>query len=184
MTHHFAFAYASAVSLLLGLLAGCGPPEPDADSAPRPMAGDQATAEHADPREVPLTDAEIDQLRQETSTWAAAIDHVESYRDAIRRESTGVEPAKAHRPLDLLDHLLEWLPQIAQANDIPKENWQTIGEKAQELRDLFNEVHANIDAGRKPDYAAVSDRIDAAVAALAAIPSAAPSLEQPTRPDN
>lgn len=179
-THHYAFAYASAVSLLVGLLVGCGSPQPDADGPPRPTAGDQASAEHADPHDVPLTEAEIDQLRQETSTWAAAIDHVESYRDTIRRETTGGEPAKAHRSLDLLDNLLQWLPQIAQANDIPKEHWQTIGENAQELRDLFNEVHANIDAGRAPDYAAVSQRIDTAVTALAAIqPSASrPGTQQ------
>ena len=69
--------------------------------------------------------------------------------------------------------MLQWLPEIAQSNHVPKEHWQTVGENAQELRDLFNEVHANIDAGKAPDYTAVGGAVDQAIAELAAIPAGA-----------
>ena len=82
-------------------------------------------------------------------------------------------PAHAHRALDKLDYVLGWLPEIAQNSNVPREQWQTVGEDSQKLRDLFNQVHANIDEGRDPDYASVAEEIDAAVERLAAIQAGA-----------
>ena len=73
---------------------------------------------------------------------------------------------------DELDFVLDWLPEIAQDIDIPKEEWEEINTTSRELRDSFNKVHANIDEGKEPDYAAVDDEIDAAIERLDAIDGA------------
>jgi hypothetical protein len=169
MTRCYQFGFVATL-FSVGLLVGCNSSssEPAGTSPPGGQASD-AAVEHADSHDVAPTAEEIDQLRQETSTWPSAIARIESYRDSIRTETTGGAPAKAHRPLDMLDNVLQWLPQIAQSSEVPKADWQTVGENAQQLRDLFNQVHANIDAGTAPDYASVADAIDKAVAELAAI---------------
>jgi hypothetical protein len=162
--HTLAMTFLSA--FCLATLAGCGDATESINKKPPPGG---TPSQHADPHDIPLTDEEIDKLRRDTALWPAAIEHVQSFRDTVRTETTKGEPAKAHRTLDLLERLLPWLPEIAQKNNIPKQHWQDIGESAQRLRDLFNKVHDNIDAGQAPDYAAVAEDIDRAVEKLAAI---------------
>jgi hypothetical protein len=41
-----------------------------------------------------------------------------------------------------------------------------VNTSAQQLRESFNKVHAQVDAGEEPDYQAVSGEIDAAIARL------------------
>jgi len=116
-----------------------------------------------------MTEAEIEQLKQETATYTAAIEHLKSFRETIQTETTGGAPAKAHRSLDKADLVLEWLPEIAQNSNVPKESWESIGSNAQKVRDAFNKVHANIDAGTTPDYASVQSDVDAGMEALTAV---------------
>lgn len=160
----------------LALLAGCGGGGSESTTGTADTttagAGDTSAGEtsaHVDPNDIPPTEAEIQALRDQLSTWDAAIAQIQEYRDTIRDETTAGTPAKAHRSLDMLDYVLQWLPEIAQSSNVPREQWETIGTNAQTLRDLFNQVHAHIDAGEDPDYGAVSDQIDEAVDALAAI---------------
>ena len=163
----------------LALLVGCGGDETDTGMPDTPTVGTDEAGnggtpdEHVDPHDVPPTDEEIQAQRDKVATYAAAIEQIQEYRDTIRDETTAGEPAKAHRSLDMLDYVLEWLPEIAQESNVPREQWETIGSNAQTLRDAFNQVHANIDAGEAPDYAAVADQIDAAVDALAAVETTA-----------
>lgn len=164
----------SVALLLYTASAGCGGAKTEQnDQGAQPQAA-HAELDHGDPHDVPLTEEEIAQLRAETETWAAAVQRIQSYRDTIRAEINGPTPALAHRPLDLLDHLLEWLPDIARANQVPRQDWQTIGTNAQTLRDLFEQLHANLDAGDDPDYASVAGPIDQAIAALAEVKAGAP----------
>ena len=152
----------------LGFVAGCGRSQPTANpTADNPS--NELPTEHADPHDIPLTDAEIDKLRGDTATWGAAVEHIQKYRDTIKTETTVGTPANAHRALDLLDHVIQWLPEIAQNSNVPKDDWQAIGENSQKLRDAFNSVHANIDDGKTPGYEAVAAEIDASVLALVAI---------------
>lgn len=151
--------------LCLGIVVGCKDKETEKKNGdPTQKKKD----EHADPHDIPLTDEEKEQLKKETSTWSAAIEHIKKYRDIIQKETTGGIPAKAHRSLDLLEEVLKWLPEVAKKN-VHKDHWQTIGENTQILRISFNEVHANIDAAKDPDYKSVADAIDKAVKALTAI---------------
>ena len=163
------FACLAAI-VSLALIAGCNnnTPEPAADETPSTTAT-STPAEHADPHDVPMTEEEIAQLKKETETWDASIERIQSLKETIEKETTEGEAAKAHRALDQLDVVLESLPEAAQKSNVPKEQWQTVGEAAQKLRDNFNKVHANIDAGQAPDYAAVAGEIDTAISQLTAI---------------
>ena len=62
------------------------------------------------------------------------------------------------------------LPSIAKDSGIPNEKWETINTAAQELRNAFNELHSAIDAKREPDYKAVAEPIDQAIAKLEQVP--------------
>lgn len=170
----------------LALFVGCGSGETDAPAVttdtsttptPEETDGEGMPEEHVDPHDVPPTDAEIQAVRDGVPTYDAAIAQIQAYRDTIRDETTAGTPAKAHRSLDMLDYVLQWLPGIAQENEVPREQWETIGENSQTLRDLFDQVHANIDDGEEPDYGAVADQIEAAVDALAAVEAVAAEPE-------
>lgn len=162
---------ASSFLLCFVSVSGCGPTQPgDSDAT-----GEQAVGESAalvDPHDTPLTEGEISQLRDETVMWAAALERIQEFAATIELETTSGTPAKAHRALDLVDYVLQWLPDIAQTSKVPKDHWQAIGENTQALRDAFNVLHANIDAGKEPGYEAVAADIKVALETLAAIKSA------------
>ncbi len=151
------------------LVLGCIQSQPGTSDTASSAPSDHTSEQLADPHDIPLTDAETNQLRHDTATWSAAIQHVQTYRDAIRMETTTGEPAKAQRPLDLLGLLLQWLPEIAQNNHVPKVEWQSIGENSKILRDLLDKLHMNIDDGKAPDFESIAAEIDGAIEALAAI---------------
>jgi hypothetical protein len=155
-----------ACALFGAVVAGCeakAPPPATGGGAAAPAAGSAAPAH--DPNDVPITADDVERPED----YADAIVRIKSYRDKIKTETTTGTPALAHRSLDELDYVLQWLPEIAQEGDIPKEKWEEINTTARALRDSFNKVHTNIDAGEAPDYAAVDEEIDAAVDQLDAI---------------
>lgn len=168
----------------LAMFVGCNGGGDDVTTTDTPPPAGEASDEsatpdeHADPHDIPPTEEEIQTLRDKVSTYDAAVQQIQDYRDTIREETTAGEPAKAHRSLDMLDYVLQWLPEIAQDSNVPREQWETIGENAQTLRDLFNEVHARIDAGEDPDYAAVGDQVEQAIDELAAIDTSAAAEEE------
>lgn len=149
----------------MGLLVGCDRTEPrGSEPEPHPRSG-----ETTDIHDHPLTEAEIDQLKQETADYETAIEHIQKYQQTVQAKTTAGNPAEAHRALDHLDIVLERLTEAARDSGVPKQKWQEVNETARELQDLFNQVHANIDAGKDPDYESVAEEIDRRIAALAAI---------------
>lgn len=152
----------------LGLVAGCGK-SPDKSTSDGKTEKSKTPGKHADPHDIPLTQEEKDQLKKDVATYQKALAHIKQYRDTIKKETTGGVPAKAHRSLDKLDLVLEWLPEIAQKSNIPKDQWATIGSNAQKLRELFNKVHQNIDDGNPPNYEAVDADIEKSIKALEAV---------------
>jgi hypothetical protein len=131
---------------------GCAKVEP-------PQAPEAAAV---DPHDVPITEADV----RLPATYAEALPRIKGYRDAIRREIEAGTPAHAHRSLDELDIVLDKLPATAKHSKIPPEQWETVNLTAQELRGLFNQLHAAIDAKQEPDYKAVADPIEQAIAKL------------------
>ena len=166
------FGWLFAASLCVFTIAGCG--QDAAQTAGGGTSSSGTPGGTADPHDVPLTEAEIKQIKEENAKFTDAVTNIQSFRDTIRDAVAAGTPAKAHRSLDKLDVVLQALPEIAQNSSVPKEQWQTVGESAQKLRDLFNQVHANIDAGKEPDYTSVSSDVDKAVDALKRI-AASPS---------
>lgn len=169
------FATLAAILGITGFM-GCGGDDTATDTTtttppvatPDGMATDGMpdNGEVVDPHDVPLTEEEIAQLKEDTAEYQAAVDHLKQYRDTIRDETSAGEPAKAHRALDNADWVLQWLPEVAQNSDVPRDQWQTVGENAQKIRDLFNQVHANIDEGKAAGYESVAADVDAAITEL------------------
>ena len=141
--------FRTSLSLLIVVSLGCGKTE-------SPKVAD------VDPVDVAITEAE----GKMPATYKEALPQIKSYRDAIRTAIESGTPSKAHRALDELDIVLDKLPSIAKGSEVPKEQWETVNTSAQELRNLFNQVHSAIDAKREPDFKAVADPIDEAIAKL------------------
>ena len=157
-----------AVFSLAGLafFAGCGSSNEDA-------APDSATVENEqpahDPHDVPLTEEQKDALRQGVTGYADAIAKIKSYRDRIRDAVAAGNPPDAHRPLDELDVILEYMPTVARDTNVARTDWERVNTSAQQLRERFDQVHAQIDAGEQPNYDAVSADVDAAISRLESI---------------
>ena len=157
--------------LCLAIAAGCNQPADTTDQPSRPSPAPAADGAAADHHDVPMTQDEKDALKAQITSYEVAVDRIKSYRDTIRDRIAEGKPAEAHRSLDELDLVLEWLPATAKDSNIPKEHWETITTSGQTLRDSFNEVHAQIDEGKEPDYEAVEETVDEAVSALEAVPT-------------
>ena len=158
---------AGCLLILLAAFVGCGPSTAPENTAPENTTANSSPA--VDLHDTPLTDDEIQQLHDNTSTWQTAVEHVQSFRDEIEKETTSGTPAKAHRALDLLDHVLKRLPEVAESSQIPKDAWQAISESGQSLREAFNQIHANIDDGKSPDFAKYADQINEAIQKLTSV---------------
>ncbi len=126
------------------------------------------TPQH-DPEDKPLTDAEKRDLKAGIQDYQNAVARIKAYRDTIRKETTTGKPSHAHRSLDELDLVLEWLPEFAEKSGMTEGKLADVTKSAQSLRTAFNKVHDKIDAGEKPDYPAVSDSIEADLKTLEGI---------------
>jgi len=166
-------ALLSVVVLSLGLMVGCGQQGPtagDPDAAQPDSGGQDAKA--VNPHDVPITDEQKQQLREETAKFADAVAKVKELRDAVERETKNGIPAnpfEAHQALDKADIIVQWLPEIARDSGVAKEHWETVTTAANELREFFDKVHLNIDNKVDPDFASVQQKMDARIAELEAI---------------
>ncbi len=163
----------SAAVFSLGLLIGCGPQgETGGDRQATESGSVGQDGEAVDPHDKPITEEQKQQLREETATLADAVAKVKELRDAVKRETlSGIpeDPFEAHQALDKADIVTQWLPKIAQDSGVAKEHWETITPAANELRELFDTVHLNIDNKVDPDFASVEQQMDARIAELEAI---------------
>jgi hypothetical protein len=157
--HPGLFALGFALILALGGCDGSGP-APEDQATPVPAA-DPAH----DPDDVPITEADVER----PADYETAVSRIEGYRDSIRDDLAAGQPTKAHRALDELDIVLDWLPEIARDGGVPRERWEEVNTAAQELRESFNAVHDQIDAGEDPDFDAVAADVEAALARLQAV---------------
>lgn len=160
---------AAPIVAIVGL-GGCGSPKPEPASPSTPSTKAEvsdlqasATAKPApDPDDVPIKAADVVKPKD----YEDALTRIEGYRDKIRDEIAAGRPTKAHRGLDELDIVLNWLPGIARDSGVPKEQWEMVNTTAKAIQDLFNQVHSRIDDKKEPDYGSVSSAIDKAIAEL------------------
>lgn len=161
------------VAAFFALGVGCGQPKQD-----QPAAGGSDTpaadAGHDDynPHDVPITEEQKAELRDQTAKFADAVAKVKELRNAVEEETKdGIpeNPYKAHQALDKADLLLQWFPEIARDSEVPKDKWEAINTSANDLRTLFEQVHQNIDNKKEPDFASVASQIDEKISGLEAI---------------
>lgn len=160
----------------LAVLAGCNQPveEPTGDDETPLVQGE----DHFDPHDVPITEDQKTELREQAAEFANAVTMIKQFRDEIQQETAGgipENPFKAHQALDKADLVLQWLSEIARDSGVAKEHWETVNTSANDLRTLFEQVHQNIDDKQDPDFAAVAGEIDQKLAALEEIATAQPS---------
>lgn len=174
MKVRFSLAILSCVGIVcLGILTGCGQQSREPSSQNGGQAGDSGAQQgEVDPHDVPLTEEQKQQMREETAKFADAVAKVKELRDAVERETQdGIpeNPFEAHQALDKADIVVQWLPEIARDSGVAKEHWETITPAANELRELFDKVHQNIDNKVDPDFGSVEQQMDARIAELEAI---------------
>jgi len=152
---------AAAIALALTAALGCGP----ATEAP---AGDHKSDHEHGHNHDHADGPDHDHGAEE----AAAHDHAvpTDYRQAIAQIVAGSERiAKAikvgdfeaaHEPLDEIDPIIGQLMPIAKQSGVPRKEWETVNIARRELRAEFDKLHASIDAGERPDYAAAQNTIE------------------------
>ncbi len=174
MNARFPFVMLITVTVLsLGFMLGCsqnGQTGGDQDAIR--SDSDHQHAEGVDPHDVPLTDEQKQQLREDTANFTDAVARIKKFRDTIQEETKDglpANPLKAHQALDQADLLVQWLPKIAQDSDISKEHWETINTAANELRELLDKVHESVDNKVDPDFGSVEQQMETKIAELEAI---------------
>jgi len=141
--------------LLCGFfLCGCNKSDvPEVSKAPI------ATAPADEFHPPPITAKDVER----PTSFRDALPRIVGYRDSIVGFIDAGEPHSTHIPLDELDFVLSWLPELAQADNIPRTSWEPINTTAQEIRKLFNRVHARLDAEEAANYEEVSGDVDEAI---------------------
>lgn len=166
-----------AFAVLSGLLlvSGCGESNPQPSAGPEsPATAPQASSKPlGDPDDVAITEADV----KRPADFTDAVARIKGYRNSIRDEIAAGRPTKAHRALDELDIVLNWLPETARDHGIPKERWEEVNTTAQRIQELFNKVHSNIDDKKKPDYESVSQDIDKAIGSLEGVTVTPPPVK-------
>lgn len=181
------FVLGSGLSLLV--LAGCAQDEgPQTGPAGANQSASPAgETDGYNPHDVPITEEQKEQLRQETAQFAQAVAKIKQLRKETEQETKGgipEDPYKAHQALDQADLVLTWLPEIAGTSNVPKDRWEEVTTTANDLRGLFEKVHQNIDNKQDPDFAAVAADIDQKIAVLEGITQAQPAAAGASNPDN
>lgn len=118
----------------------------------------------ADPHDVVITEKDV----KKPADFNDAVARIKQYRDQIERDTATATPGLAHRPLDELDIVLKWLPGIARDSNVPKSEWEAINTTGNQLRELFEKVHGNIDAKKNPDFPSVKKGVDEGIGRLEA----------------
>jgi len=169
----------------LALSAGCGKssPPPSAPSGKSPET--KAATGDYNPHDVPITDEQKKQLREQAGQFPKAIEVIKELRAATEKETkNGIpqDPYKAHQALDKADLVFQWLPEIARDSAVPKEHWEEVTTTANDLRTLFEKVHQNIDNKKEPDFKSVAAEIDEKITLLAKIAEAQPAEKTEPKP--
>lgn len=162
----------SATVLSLGLMTGCGPKAETGDQDANKPSSVNQDAGDVDPHDMPITEEQKQQLREETAKFSDAVAKVKELKDAVQSETKDgipTNPFKAHQALDKADIIVQWLPEIARKSGVAKEHWETVTVAANELREGFDKVHQNIDNKIDPDFASVEKQMNKRIAELEAI---------------
>jgi uncharacterized protein YqeY len=154
--------------LAIGLVLGCGDAKTDKTNGGKTDVKTKTGGKTAveDPHDKPITEQEKKDLKAGIKDYKDVLAKIKSHRDKIRTETTGGNPELAHRSLDELTLVLEWLPEFAKSSGVPAAKLEDVTKSAEKLNDAFEKIHKQIDDKQKPDYAAVADAIEAEIKTL------------------
>ncbi len=158
----------SAVLLCVGVSSGCNKSEPKVSRVETPQTDTTSDLSQATPNPSeedhppPITAEDVER----PATFRDAIPRIIGYRDSIQGFIDAGAPHSTHIPLDELDFVLSWLPELAQEDNIPRSFWEPINTTAQEIRELFNKVHARLDAEEEANFEEVAKDVDKAISRL------------------
>jgi hypothetical protein len=165
MSTHTPYALLVAFGLICFIAAaGCNQRTQEPAETPTVTGNDEY-----DPHDVPITEEQKAELREQTASFADAVAMMKLFRDEIEQETAaGIpeNPFRVHQALDKADLVLQRLAEIARDSDVPKEHWEAVNTSANDLRTLLEQVHQNIDNKQDPNFAAVADEIDQKLAGL------------------
>jgi hypothetical protein len=181
MRYHL-FALVGISLAMIGLITntGCKDPTSEVASNETETAGEMARGDHDhsdhdasdhahEGEDVSITAEDVER----PANYTDALARIAAYRDTIRQACGDGKPSAAHRSLDELTFVLEWLPGIARDSGIDKSYWETINVGAQTLRERFDELHTQIDAGESVDYGAIAADVDSTIEVISSVSTAA-----------
>jgi len=116
--------------------------------------------------------------------YAEAVARLHDCRNSIREAIATGDFEKAHHPLDEIDWLINRLPELARSSGVPRRDWEQVVLAGDDLGESLGEIHADIDAGRKPDFAARAKAIDDALTRLGAVAADGGNAAPPLSEDN
>jgi hypothetical protein len=151
---------AAAIALALTAALGCGP----AAEAPGDHKSDHEHGhnhDHADGQDPDHGADEADAHDHAMPTdYRQAIAQIQAATERIGKAIKSGDFEAAHEPLDAVDPIIGQLMPIAKQSGVPRKEWETINVARRELRAEFDKLHASIDAGERPDYAAAQGAIE------------------------
>ena len=165
-------------------LAGCGQsdqPPATGDGEPTTEAGD----DDYNPHDVPITEEQKQQLLEQIAQFPKAVEVLQQLRNATERETKdGIpeNPYEVHQSLDKADFVLSRLPRIAKDYRVAREHWSEVNTTANDLRNLFEKVHQNVDNKQDPDFASVAGEMDAKLARLVELGQTQPAASGEAQP--
>jgi hypothetical protein len=115
------------------------------------------------------------------ATLKEALTELTSLRDTMRDAFAKNDADAAHDPLHEVGHVLEAIPELAKKEQVSAENQAAIESAVNTLMDAFGAVDKTMHGQEGSLYSEESEKIDAAITALAAAcgPAEPPAFEIP-----
>lgn len=110
-------------------------------------------------------------------TLPEAITELTEMRNTIRDAFAKNDVDTAHDPLHEVGHVLELIPGLAEKHGVTGDALATIKSSTETLFEAFGNVDKTLHGGEGSTYAEESDRIDAALKALADAAAGAPAAD-------
>jgi hypothetical protein len=162
------FTAGGAIALALAVAPGCRPTAhaPEAahheDHDHGPGHDHDHAAEHAsdhDHNHDPSADHSPEK-HMLPADYRQAVAQIRAGADRIANAMGAGDWEAAHDPLDQIDPIIGQLMPIAKQSGVPRKDWESVNVARRELRAEFDKLHAQIDAGETPNYAAARSTIE------------------------
>ncbi len=135
-----------------------GKPSADQSGATSPDHDGHDHDEHA----LPTTFAEgVSELKE----------HYQEIKTAFAQADAKKAVEEAHDPLHHVGEILEALPELAKKADLSAEQLETISKSVGTMFDSYGNIDDAVHDEKSPDYAAVAEKLDEAMAAIEGVSS-------------